>query len=207
MADISATLVKELRERTGAGMMDCKRALEETGGDLAKSMDILRQKGLAAAAKKSDRVAAEGQIGSYIHLGGKIGVLVEVNCETDFVARNDEFQSLVKDVAMQIAATNPLFVKREDVPADVVAKEREVLKGAEDLASKPAEVRDKIVDGRVNKYFEQICLLEQPYVKDPNMTIGDLVTQKVAKLGENITIRRFVRFVLGEGASANGHAG
>jgi elongation factor Ts len=204
VADISATLVKELREKTGVGMMDCKKALSENNGDLEKSIEWLRQKGLSQAAKKADRATAEGSIGTYIHLGGKIGVMIEVNCETDFVARNEEFQNMVKDLAMHIAAANPQFVKREDVPAAFVEKERKVLLGADDLASKPDNVKEKIVEGRVNKFYEQICLLEQPFVKEPNMTVNDFIKGKIAKLGENMGVARFVRFALGETAGKNG---
>ncbi|MGE5707786.1 MAG: translation elongation factor Ts [Bacteroidota bacterium] len=197
--EVSAAQVKELRERTGAGMMDCKKALTECTGDVDKAVEFLRQKGLAAAAKKASRIAAEGSIGSYIHLGGKIGVLVEVNCETDFVAKTDDFQNLVKDVAMQIAASNPMYVQREDVPTDLVENEKRVLLGAEDLAKKPENVREKMVEGRINKFFEQICLLEQPFVKEPSQTVGQMINEKIAKIGEKISVRRFTRYVLGEG--------
>jgi len=204
VADISATLVKELREKTGVGMMDCKKALTENNGDLEKSMEWLRQRGLSQAAKKADRATAEGTIGTYIHLGGKIGVLIEVNCETDFVARNDEFQNMVKDLAMHVAANNPLYVRREEVPAAAIEKEKNVLAGADDLKSKPEQVRDKIIEGRINKFYEQICLLEQPFVKDPNMTVNDFIKGKIAKLGENMGVARFARFALGEVAAKNG---
>lgn len=197
--EITASLVKELREKTGAGMMDCKKALNETDGNLDKAIEMLRQKGLAAVAKRAGRIAAEGSIGSYIHLGGKIGVLVEVNCETDFVAKTDDFKDLVRDIAMQIAASNPTYVRREEVPANLVEDEKRVLMGSEDIASKPENVRGKIVEGRINKFFEQICLLEQPYVKEPSLTVGEMITNKVAKIGEKIDVRRFTRYVLGEG--------
>lgn len=197
--EITASLVKELREKTGAGMMDCKKALNETEGNLEKAVELLRQKGLAAVAKRAGRIAAEGVIGSYIHLGGKIGVLVEVNCETDFVAKTDDFKDLVRDIAMQIAASNPQYVRREEVPAEAVEEEKRVLMGAEDIASKPENVRGKIVEGRINKFYEQICLLEQPFVKEPSTTVGEMITNRVAKIGEKIDVRRFTRYVLGEG--------
>ncbi|HBN08303.1 MAG TPA: translation elongation factor Ts [Cyanobacteria bacterium UBA8530] len=197
--EISATMVKELREKTGAGMMDCKKTLTEAQGNMEKAIELLRQKGLAAAAKRSGRIAAEGAIGSYVHLGGKIGVLVEVNCETDFVAKTDDFKELVRDIAMQIAASNPQYVVREEVPADIVEAEKKVLAGSEDIASKPEAMRAKIVEGRINKFFEQICLMEQPFVKEPSLTVGELINNKVAKVGEKLSIRRFTRYVLGEG--------
>jgi elongation factor Ts len=188
-----------LREKTGAGMMDCKKALNETQGNVEKAVELLRQKGLAAAAKRAARIAAEGAIGSYIHLGGKIGVLVEVNCETDFVAKTDDFKDLVRDIAMQIAASNPQYVSREEVPADVVEEEKRVQMGSEDLAKKPENVREKIVEGRINKFFEQICLLEQPFVKEPSQSVQEMINNNVAKIGEKIAVRRFTRYVLGEG--------
>jgi elongation factor Ts len=197
--DISASLVKELREMTGAGMMECKKALTETGGDLQKAVEELRKRGIAKGAKLAGRVASEGAVGSYVHLGGKIGVLVEVNCETDFVGKSPDFQDLVKDIAMHIAAAAPRFVRREEVPADVVAKEKEILAGSEDLKSKPENVREKIVEGRINKFFEEICLIEQPFVKDPNSTVKAMIEAKQAKIGEKIDVRRFVRYQLGEG--------
>ncbi|WP_017659438.1 translation elongation factor Ts [Baaleninema simplex] len=200
MAQISAKDVKELREKTGAGMMDCKKALQESNGDMTKAMEWLRQKGIASANTKEGRVAAEGLVGSYIHTGGRVGVLVEVNCETDFVARREEFQDLVRNVAMQVAACpNVEYVKVEDIPADFVAKEKEVEMGREDLASKPENIREKIVDGRIAKRLKELALLEQPYIRDQNITVDELVKQTVAQLGENIQVRRFVRFVLGEG--------
>ncbi|HYU33478.1 MAG TPA: translation elongation factor Ts [Thermoanaerobaculia bacterium] len=196
---VTAQMVKELRERTGAPMMDCKTALTETQGDMEKSVDFLRKKGLAAAAKKAGRIAAEGAVGSYIHGGGKLGVLVEVNCETDFVARTDEFQELVRDIAMHIAAAEPRFVRREEVTEDVLAREREIFSGQAAASGKPANVVEKIVTGKMEKYFSEFVLLEQPYVKDADKTVGQLITEKIAKIGENIQVRRFVRFKLGEG--------
>jgi elongation factor Ts len=203
MAEITAAAVKALREKTGAGMMECKRALTETGGDEAKAIQFLRERGLASAKKKEGRVAAEGVVGSYIHMGGKVGVLVEVNCETDFVARTDEFQSLVKDIAMHIAASEPRYVSREEVPADVLDKEREIsraqAKNDPKNANKPDQVIDKIVEGRLNKFYEEAVLLDQPFVKDPAKTVNDLLTEKIAATGERITIRRFTRYKMGEG--------
>jgi elongation factor Ts len=196
---ISASLVKELRERTGAGMMDCKKALTETGGDMEKAVVYLREKGLAAAAKKAGRIAAEGLIESYIHGVGKLGVLVEVNCETDFVAMTDEFKALARDIAMQIAAAKPEYVSREEVPAEMVEKEKEILRAQAINEGKPANIADKMVEGRIEKYYKDVCLLEQPFVKDTNLTIQQLLTEKIAKIGENISIRRFVRYELGEG--------
>jgi elongation factor Ts len=203
MADVTAGAVKALREKTGAGMMECKNALTESGGNEDQAIEILRKRGLASAKKKEGRVAAEGAVGSYIHMGGKVGVLVEVNCETDFVARGDEFQQLVKDVAMHIAAAEPRYVSRDEVPADALDKEREIAraqaKNDPKNASKPDQVIDKIVEGRVGKYYEEAVLMDQPFVKDPAKTVGELVTEKVAKTGERITIRRFSRFKMGEG--------
>lgn len=196
---ITAQMVKELREKTGAGMMDCKKALQETGGNIEKAIDYLREKGIAKAAKKADRVAAEGVVESYIHGGGRIGVLVEVNCETDFVAKTDDFKSLVKDVAMQIAAMNPKYVRREEVSEEELNKEREILKQQALAEGKPEHIVEKMVEGRLGKYFKEVCLLEQPYVKDPDKTVDQLVKETIAKLGENINIRRFVRFEMGEG--------
>ncbi len=197
--EISAALVKELREMTGAGMMECKKALVETGGNLQQAVDELRKRGIAKGAKLAGRVASEGAIGAYVHLGGKIGVLVEINCETDFVGKGPDFQELVKDIAMHIAAAAPRYVRREEVPADVVAKETEVLSNSDDIKAKPENVRGKIVEGRINKFFEEICLIDQPFVKDPNLTVKDLIAQKQAKIGEKIDVRRFVRYQLGEG--------
>ena len=199
MAEISAGAVKELREKTGAGMMDCKKVLTEAGGDAAKAEELLRKKGLSAAAKKSSRAATEGAVASYIHMGGKIGVLVEVNCETDFVARTDGFQALVKDVAMQIAAANPQWVRREEVPPEVVAKEIEIAKAQMRDQKKPEAILEKIAQGKLEKFYEQTCLLDQLFVKDDKKKIHEVVTDAVAKIGENIQIRRFVRFALGEG--------
>ncbi len=200
MAGISAKLVKELREKTGAGMMDCKKALTENDGDMTKATEWLRQKGTISADKKQGRVAAEGLVESYIHTGGRIGVLVEVNCETDFVARREEFQELVKNIAMQIAACpNVEFVKVEDIPEATVAKEQEIEMGRDDLDGKPDNIKEKIVSGRIDKRLNEIALLPQPYIRDQTMTVEDLVKQSIAKLGENIQVRRFVRFVLGEG--------
>ena len=196
---VPASLVKELRERTGAGMMDCKKALAETGGDIDKATDYLREKGLAAAAKKAGRVAAEGLVESYIHGGGRIGVLVEVNCETDFVAKTDEFKSFVKDIAMQIAAAKPEFIKKEDVPEKVVEHEKAVLRAQALNEGKPEKIVDKMVEGRIEKYYKEVCLLEQPFIKDPDLTVKQLLMDKISKIGENISIRRFARYELGEG--------
>lgn len=203
MAEITASAVKALREKTGAGMMECKAALVEANGDETNAVEILRKKGMASADKKSSRVTAEGAVGSYIHMGGKVGVMVEINCETDFVARGEEFQQLVKDVAMHIAAVDPKYLKRDEVPADVLDKEREILreqlKNDPKNASKPADVLDKIIEGRVGKYYEDNVLLDQPFVKDPSKTVGELVTEKVASIKENITVRRYTRYKMGEG--------
>lgn len=200
MAQISASLVKELREKTGAGMMDCKKALGETDGDLTKAMEWLRQKGITSAEKKAGRIAAEGLVESYIHTGGSIGVLVEINCETDFVARGDIFKDLAKSMAMQIAACpNVQYVKVEDIPAEVAEKEREIEMGRDDLAGKPDNIKEKIVEGRISKRLKELALMDQPYIRDQNITVGELVKQTVATIGENIQIRRFQRFVLGEG--------
>lgn len=201
MADVPAKLVKQLRDETGAGMLDCKKALAESDGDLTKAKEWLRKKGLAKADKVGGRVAMEGQVGSYIHTGGRVGVLVEVNCETDFVARNEEFMGLVKNIAMQIAACpNVEYVKVDDIPPDVVAKEKEIEMGRDDIANKPAAVKEKIVQGRIDKRLKELCLLDQPYVRDQNITVEDLIKSTISKLGENIQVRRFVRFILGEGA-------
>jgi len=199
MAEITAALVKELRERTGAGMMDCKKALNATDGDLEKAIDFLREKGLAAAAKKAGRVAAEGLVEAYIHGGGRIGVLVEVNCETDFVAKTDAFKELVKDIAMHIAATNPSYLKREEVPTAELEHEQAVLAEQARNEGKPEKIIEKMVAGRIEKYYKEVCLMEQPFVKDPDKTISDLITESIAKIGENISIRRFTRYQLGEG--------
>jgi len=199
MAQITAGLVKELRERTGAGMMDCKKALTETVGDIDKAIDFLREKGLAAAAKKAGRIAAEGLVYSYIHGGGRIGVLVEVNCETDFVAKTEQFQTLVKDVAMHIAAANPVYLTREQVPTTELDHEKEVLSEQARNEGKPEKIIEKMVSGRIEKYYKEVCLLDQPFVKDPDKTISQLVTESIAKIGENISVRRFARYQLGEG--------
>lgn len=211
--EISSSSVKELREKTGAGMMDCKKALVETSGDLDKAIEFLRKKGLAAASKKSGRATSEGAISSYIHGTGKIGVMVEINCETDFVARNENFQNFVRDVAMHIAAANPLYVRAEEVPANIVEKEKEItlaqLKQDPKNANKPAPVLEKIIEGKIKKYFDESCLLNQAFVKDPDKTISQLRDEMVAKIGENINIRRFARFQLGESLAsdkANGAA-
>ena len=200
MADISAKAVKELREKTGAGMMDCKKALVENDGDLEKAGEWLRQKGITSADKKASKVAAEGLVGSYIHTGGRIGVLVEINCQTDFVARNEAFQELVRNIAMQIAACPQVeYVKVADIPPDFVAKEKSIEMGKDDLGNKPEAMREKIVQGRIEKRLKELCLLDQPYIRDQNISVEELVKQTVAQLGENIQVRRFVRFVLGEG--------
>jgi elongation factor Ts len=203
MAEITSGAVKALREKTGAGMMECKKALTEAEGSEEQAIEILRKRGMASASKKSGRVAAEGVVGSYIHMGGKVGVLVEVNCETDFVARTDEFQSLVKDIAMHIAAAEPRFVTREEVPSDVIEKEREIVRaqaqGDPKNANKPEQVIEKIVEGRLNKFYEETVLLDQPFVKAPEKTINELLTEKIAATGERISVRRFSRYKMGEG--------
>ena len=196
---ITASLVKELREKTGAGMMDCKRALVETDGDLEKAVDYLREKGLSKAAKKADRVTAEGLVASYIHGNGRIGVLVEVNCETDFVARSEDFQQLVKDVAMQIAATNPRYLTREDVPQEAIDHEREVLRQQALNEGKPEAIVDKMTEGRLEKFYRENVLLEQEFVKDTDKSVQQMITEMIAKIGENISVRRFTRYQLGEG--------
>ncbi|MGI0483203.1 translation elongation factor Ts [Geminocystis sp. CENA526] len=200
MAEISAKLVKELREKTNAGMMDCKKALVESDGDINKATEWLRQKGITSAEKKAGRVAAEGIVESYIHTGGRIGVIVEVNCETDFVARREDFQALAKNIAMQIAACpNVEYIKIADIPQDIVAKEKEIEMGRDDLGNKPANIKEKIVEGRIQKRLGEMCLLSQPYIREQGITVEELITQQVAKIGENIQVRRFTRFVLGEG--------
>ena len=199
MSEVPAAMVKELREKSGAGMMDCKKALLAVEGNLEKAIDFLREKGLASAAKKSGRITAEGLVESYIHAGGSIGVLVEVNSETDFVAKTAEFKELVKDIAMQIAASRPQYVDRDEVPENVVAKEKEILAAQAANEGKPAKIVEKMVEGRIDKFFKEICLLEQPFIKDPDKTVRQLVTEKIAKIGENIAVRRFVRYELGEG--------
>ena len=197
--EVTASMVKDLREKSGAGMMDCKKALAETGGDTQKAFDYLRQKGLAAAAKKADRAASDGAVGAYVHAGGKIGVLVEINCETDFVARTTEFQALLKDVAMQIAAANPRCVRREEVTAADLDKEKEIYRQQALDSGKPEKVVDKIIDGKIDKFYSEVCLLEQAFIKDPDKKVIDVVNNAIARLGENIQIRRFSRYHLGEG--------
>jgi len=203
MSEITAAGIKALREKTGAGMMECKKALVEAEGNETTAIEILRKRGLASAKKKEGRVAAEGVVGSYIHMGGKVGVLVEVNCETDFVARGEEFQQLVKDIAMHIAAAEPRYVSRTEIPEHALDKEREIAraqaKNDPKNANKPEQVLDKIVEGRLNKFYEEVVLLDQPFIKDPAKTVGELVTEKIAKSGEKVTIRRFARYKMGEG--------
>jgi len=200
MSEISAKLVKELRDKTNAGMMDCKKALAESGGDLEKAEELLRIKGIARAGSKASREAKEGAVASYIHLQGKVGVLVEINCETDFVAKNEIFRDLLKDVTLHIAASNPLYVSREQVPEKLVQSESEIY--AAQVVGKPANIVDKIVSGKVDKFFSTICLLEQPFIKNPDITVKDLLTSKIAELGENMIIRRFTRYVMGEDLGA-----
>jgi elongation factor Ts len=195
---IDATLVKDLREKTGAGILDCQKALTQSGGDIAKAIDFLRQKGLATAQNKSGRATNDGLIASYIHSGNKLGVLLEVNCETDFVAKTDDFQELARDLAMHIAAADPRYLKREEIPGAVLEKEKEIFLAQAKESGKPATVLEKIVAGRIEKFYAEVCLLEQPFVKDSSITIKDLLGQKIAKLGENISVRRFTRFRLGE---------
>ena len=197
--EISAALVRELREKTGAGMMDCKKALLESAGDMEKAVDYLRQKGLALASRKESRTAAEGLVGSYIHGGGKIGVLVELNCETDFVARTPEFQGLLKDVAMQIAAANPRYIRREDVPEDELERERQIYHQQAIESGKPEKIVGKIVDGKMERFYSEVCLLEQEFIKDPDRQVGDLIKDVVARLGENVQVKRFTRYHIGEG--------
>jgi len=204
MGNITAKLVKDLRDKTGAGMMDCKKALNETDGNLDKALEWLRKKGIASAEKKSGRVAAEGSIGSYIHTGSRVGVLLELNCETDFVARGDIFQSLLKDVSMQVAACpNVEYVSVDEVPKDVVEKEKQIEMGRDDLSGKPEQIKEKIVEGRIAKRLNELVLLSQPYIKDSSLTVADLITQAAAKIGENIKVRRFTRYTLGEGIEKN----
>lgn len=198
MATISAATVKQLREKTGAGIMDCKQALSESNGDISKAVDFLRKKGLATAAKRAGRATTEGIIESYIHMDSKLGVLVEINCETDFVAKNDDFKEFAKNIAMHIAATNPVSIRPEDVPKETIDKEREIYRGQVLEMGKPEKIVDKIVDGKLKKYFKENCLMNQAYVRDPNITIEDLLNEMVAKIGENITIKRFARFKIGE---------
>lgn len=198
MMEITTEMVKMLREKTGCGMMDCKKALKEAKGDMEKASDILRQKGLAAIARRAGRVSAQGVVDSYIHTGGRIGVLLEVNCETDFVARNIEFQAFAKDIAMQIAAQNPQYLTKEDVPDGIVEHEKDILQTQAEKEGKPAKAIEKIVEGRLEKFYEEVCLLEQPFIKDTKKKIKDLLAELAAKIGENIVIRRFVRYQLGE---------
>ncbi|ANS74029.1 elongation factor Ts [Paenibacillus yonginensis] len=196
---VDAKSVKELREKTGAGMLDCKKALEEAAGDLTKAAEILREKGLAAAANKAGRIATEGVVESYIHAGGRIGVLVEINCETDFVAKTDQFKEFARDIAMHIAAVSPKYVRREEVPTEELEKEKEILKAQALNEGKPEKIVEKMVEGRIGKFYEEICLLDQQFVKDPDKTIATLLNEKISTIGENISIRRFVRYELGEG--------
>ncbi|MBA1333888.1 MAG: Translation elongation factor Ts [Firmicutes bacterium] len=196
---ITAAMVKELRERTGAGMLDCKKALEKTEGDMEKAIDQLREKGLAAAAKKAGRITAEGIVDSYIHMGGRIGVLIEVNCETDFVAKTDDFKNLTKNLAMQVAASSPQYVKREDVPEEVIEHEKQIFRQQALNEGKPEKIIEKMVEGRLEKFYKEVCILEQPYIRDPEKTVKDILAEAIAKLGENISIRRFTRYEKGEG--------
>jgi len=204
MTTITAQMVKELRERTAAGMMACKKALQETDGDLEKAIDVLRKKGLSQAAKRAGRETAEGVVSSYLHAGGKIGVLIELNCETDFVARTDEFQELCRDIAMHVAAVDPQFVSREEVTGEDLDRERDIYRDQAIADGKPENIVDRIVEGRIGKYYSECVLLEQPFVKDPDRTVGDLVTASIAKIGENIQVRRFARFQLGGEATLAG---
>ena len=200
--EISASLVKTLREKTGIGIMDCKSALIEAKGDIEEAVKILRKKGLAKAEEKASRIAKEGLVGSYVHIGGKIGVLVEVNCETDFVARNENFQQLVKDIAMHIAATDPKYMKRDEIPEDVIQQEREIYRCQLQNSNKPPQVIEKIVDGKMEKFYSEVCLFEQPFVKDQSITIEELISSNIVKMGEKIAIGRVVRFKLGEDTKA-----
>ena len=197
--EISAQMVKDLREMTGAGMMDCKTALAESAGNVEKAVEILRKKGLSRAAKRAGRAANQGMVGSYIHMGGKIGVLVEVNCESDFVARTDDFVAFVKDIAMQVAASSPQYLTSEDIPEAVLVKEREIYRAQMKDAKKPENVVEKIVEGKLKKFYSEVCLMDQPFVKDPDISVTEYLTNMIAKIGENMIIRRFVRFQLGEG--------
>ncbi|HGY56237.1 MAG TPA: translation elongation factor Ts [Caldithrix abyssi] len=198
MAEITAAMVKELRDKSGAGMMDCKKALQESDGDFEKALDVLRKKGISKAAKRAEREANEGMVTSYIHPGSKLGVLVEVNCETDFVANTDDFKEFAKNVAMHIAASNPLAIRREELDTAAIEKEKEILKEQALASGKPENIVEKIVQGRLEKYYSEVCLLEQPFVKDPDKSVQDLLTETIAKLGENVTIKRFARFRIGE---------
>lgn len=206
MAEITAQLVKQLRELTGAGMMECKSALLEAKGDLAEAQVVLRKRGIASAAKKASRATRHGLVGSYIHSGAQLGVLVEVNCESDFVARTDEFRQLVHDIAMQVAAADPQYIRREEVPAEVLEKEREIQRARALAEGKPEKVVDKIVEGRLGKFYEEVCLYDQPFIKDNSLTAGQLIATKIAKLGENITVSRFVRFKVGDRAGGDNPA-
>ena len=199
--DVSANVVKELREKTGAGMMDCKKALTETAGDVQKAVDYLRQKGLAAATKKADRVAADGAVAAYVHAGGKLGALVEINCETDFVARTTEFQALLKDIAMQVAAANPRYVRREEIPEAELAKEKTIYRQQALESGKSEKIVDKIVEGKMERFYSEICLLEQSFIKDQDKKVLEIINDAIARLGENIQIRRFARYHLGEGVT------
>jgi len=199
MAAISASQVKELREMTGAGMMDCKRALQETDGNMEKAAEYLREKGMADSVKKASRIASEGLVVSYIHMGGKVGVLLEINCETDFVAKTDRFKALGQDIAMQVAAYSPLYLKKEDVPTEALEKEKEILKAQALNEGKPEKVVEKMVAGRIEKYYKEVCLLEQAFIKDDKMSVNDVIKQAIAEIGENINVRRFVRYEMGEG--------
>lgn len=201
--EIPIELLKDLRQRTGAGIVDCKLALEEAKGNIEEAIDYLRKKGLAKAAKKAGRIATEGLVASYIHPGGKIGVLVEINCETDFVAKTEEFQTFVKNMAMHIAAANPQYIRREDIPLDVLEKEKQIYRMQALESGKPEKVIDKIVDGKLERFYSEVCLLEQTYIRDPDLTVKDVLDAMIAKVGENINIRRFVRFQLGEGLASN----
>lgn len=199
MANITAAMVKELREMTGAGMMDCKKALQETDGNMEKASEYLREKGMADSVKKAGRIASEGIVTSYIHMGGRIGVLLELNCETDFVAKTDRFKNLATDLAMQVAAANAQYVRREEVPAEIIQKEKDILTAQAKNEGKPDKIIEKMVEGRIEKFYKEVCLLDQPYIKGDDETVEDLVKQAIAEIGENISVRRFVRFEMGEG--------
>ena len=205
MAEITAALVKELRDKTGAGMMECKKALQEANGDLAEAEVILRKRGIASAGKKSSRATKQGVIGTYIHPGSQLGVMVEINCESDFVARTEDFQQLVHDVAMQIAAADPQFLRKEDVTADVLEKEKEIARDRARAEGKPEKILDKIVEGRLSKFYEEVCLYEQPFIKDNAVTVGQMIATKIGKLGENISVARFVRMKVGDTGAAGRH--
>jgi len=202
MAEISAALVKQLRDKTGAGMMECKKALSEANGDLGEAEVILRKRGIAAASKKAERATKAGVVGTYIHPGSQLGVLVEVNCESDFVARTDDFQNLVKDIAMQVAAADPQFIRREEVPAEILEREKEIARDRARQEGKPDKILDKIVEGRLSKYYEEVCLMEQPFIREPSLSINQLVSSVIGKLGENITVARFVRMKVGDAVGA-----